>query len=231
MGMAKGPAFGSIKRAKKLDGSMMSMYQEKIILVAVLMAASSLVQAADVDYELRLGGIHSDNVRRSGADGEDETIGFVGIGLDVAHESKRVNFSLHTILDWQHYVNDSFDDEVVGALNADLVLAMIPEVLTWVATNRFGQLQTNPFLSDTADNRGNFNSFSTGPDLLLRFGNRMSFGAGGRITRNDFEKRDIDNDVVSGNAFLSRDLSANRSISLSVTFDDIDYRWSIYGKP
>lgn len=190
--------------------------------VAVIVAGPTAI-GAEIQYELRIGATHSDNVRRSVSANADDTIGFVGGRVDLQHQSRRVNFDLLTDLNYNVYTDDSFDNELTGSMNADFAATLVENVLTWVATDRFGKLQTNPFRADTEENRGNFNNFQTGPELVLRFGSRMSLQAGARYNRSDFEKRETDNDGLGANVGIYRALTPNRNISLSGSYQDVDY--------
>lgn len=179
--------------------------------------------AAEFDYELRAGGTYSDNIGRDSGVEEDGTIAFVGLSTDVTQATRRIDFSLLSDLDFFHYPDTDFDDEVFGAVNADVTLGLVPNLLDWVTTDRFGKLQTDPFGADTPDNRGNFNNFSTGPELTLPLGDRTRLTLGGRYGINSFEERETDNDQITGSIALNRAISRNRSVGLAATYDDIDY--------
>ncbi|WP_405223896.1 outer membrane beta-barrel protein [Lentisalinibacter sediminis] len=194
-----------------------------IFLASLALAAGNTALAAKLDYELRAGGTYSDNIGRDSGAEEEGTIAFVGLSTDVTQATRRIDFSLLSDLDFFHYPDTDFDDEVFGAANADLTLDLIPNLLDWVTTDRFGKLQTNPFGADTPDNRSNFNNFSTGPELTLSLGDRTRLTLGGRYGVNSFEERDTDNDQVTASIALSRAISRNRSVGLTAAYDDIDY--------
>lgn len=179
--------------------------------------------AAEVDYEFRVGALRSDNVARTDVLEIKETIALVGVEADLQYESRRVDASLVTDMEYRNYTDNSFDNEVVGFLFADLNLHLAPDVFSWVFQNRFGNLQTNPFLANTPRNRQDLNRFSTGPDFRLRLGSNTAFELGGRYNSTRYELSDIDNDVLGGRISLVRALSARRSFSLNVTTDRIEY--------
>ena len=181
------------------------------------------VMAAELEYEIRIGASRSDNVARTDTLEIEETIALVGLALDLQHESRRVAASLVTDLEYRNYTDNTFDDEVVGSLNADLELQLAPEVFSWLFQYQFGNLQTNPFLANTAFNRQNVNQFSTGPDLRIRLGSNTALELGGRYHSTRYEISDIDNDVLGSRVSLVRALSPYRSISLNVTADRVEY--------
>jgi len=202
----------------------MSKFARRILtsLVSVTLFATN-VAVADVEYELRVGVSRSDNVARTDTLEIEETIALAGLILDLQHDSRRVEASIVTDLEYRNYTDNTFDDEVVGSLSADLVLHLAPDVLSWVFQDRFGNLQTNPFQANTPENRQNINQFSTGPDLRMRIGSSTAIEVGGRYSSTRYEVSDIDNDVFGGRISLVRALSPRRSVSLNVTTDRFEY--------
>ena len=179
--------------------------------------------AAELEYEVRIGASRSDNIARTDDLEIEETAALAGLVLDVQHESPKVEASLVTDMEYRSYTDDTFDNEVTGSLNADLLVKFAPDVFSWVFQDQFGNLQTNPFQPDTAVNRENINRFATGPDLRIQMGSSTAFELGGRLYINQFEVSDIDNDVLNGRISFVRATSPNRSVSLNVTADRIEY--------
>lgn len=179
--------------------------------------------SADVDYELRIGGTYSDNVGRTESSKESELIAQAGFSIDLNQESRLTEFALLSDIDFNHYTDGSYDDEVVGALNADFALDLVQNFVQWVATNRFGTLQTNPFVSDSVNNRGNFNRFSTGPEITVPLGSRTSLGLGAQYSDTYYEERDSDNDVLSGQISISRAISSRRTLAIAATYEDVSF--------
>ena len=202
---------------------MMSSIVKQTVFVFIGSVLTTYAIGAEVEYEITIGAARSDNVARTDTFEIEETIALLGLALDVQHESRKVEASLVADLEYRNYTDGIFDDEVVGSLYADLELQLAQDVFSWVFENRFGNLVTNPFLANTPVNRQNINRFSTGPDLILRFGSRTALEVGGRYHNTQFEISDIDNDVLGGRVSLVRALSAHRSASLNITTDRIEF--------
>ncbi len=179
--------------------------------------------AAEINYELRGGLTLSDNVNRGRVVKTDDAILSVGGIADITHDSSHVDFDLFADLDVLYYVDNTFNSEVVGALDADLAVDFVQDTLSWVTENRFGTLRTNPLQSGSPGNRENINSFSTGPELDIRFSSVTTLNIGARYRNNAFDVRDTDNDVIAASVSLRRALSRHRTISLNLTQDDVDY--------
>lgn len=194
-----------------------------------LVGARLGVASAEVDYSIWIGAINTDNASRTLDDGIDETITVAGFTLDVANQTRRVNFQLESDLEYQHYGKDTYDSDYVGSISGDVVFQFVPDLLSWVIEERFGKSQSNPFQPDTPDNRENANNFSTGPDLHIRLGSRSSLELGARYQTNNFEIRDIDNEVVGSSISFVRALSPHRTISINAEFDQVDYEETLLG--
>ena len=83
-----------------------------MVLLCSLLASNNA--AADVEYEIRIGAARSDNVARTDTAEIEETIVLVGLELDTRYESRRVEASLVTDLEYRNYTDNTFDNEVVG---------------------------------------------------------------------------------------------------------------------
>jgi len=202
---------------------MMNLLTRAIAVLVLCSLLSTHIVAAEVEYEFRLGASRSDNVLRTDVLELESTIMLAGLQLDLQHATRRVEASLVANLEYRNYTDDTFDDEVIGSLNADLELQLVPDVLSWVVQDRFGGLQTNPFQANTPENRQNINRFSTGPDLRMRLGSNTAVELGGRYHSTRYEISDIDSDVFGGRVSLVRALSPHRSISLNVTTDRFEF--------
>jgi hypothetical protein len=199
-------------------------HKRKRILVAIF-GVTLMVSGVDViaEIEVRVGAERTDNVARTEADQIEETVGVLGLSMDFASESPRIESSVVSDLEYRNYLDDTFDDEVVGSLFADLSLHVAPRTFSWITEYRFGNIQADPFRPDTAENREAVHSISTGPDLTLRFGSVSAVELSGRYHANRFEESEIDSDVISGRLSFIRGLSPHRSLSLNLTGDSVDY--------
>ncbi len=202
---------------------MMKITSKSTITFLLALALSLPCVAAEIEYEIRVGASRSDNIARTDMAEIEETVALFGLELNLQHESRRLEASVVTDLEYRNYTDDTFDNEVVGSLNADLVFQIAPDILSWVIRDQFGNLQTNPFEANTPANRQNINRFSTGPDLIIRMGSVTRVELGGRYFINKYEVSDIDSDVLSGRLSLVRALSPRRSLSLNVTADRIEF--------
>jgi len=193
------------------------------VLTALVCVGSLQAFSADVDYEVRVGAGRSDNVGRTETADIEENIAVVGLKFDLRHQSRRVDLNVNADMEFRDYLKDTFDNEIVGGLSADLIFQIAPDIFDWVFENRFGNLQTNPFEANTPVNRQDINIFSTGPDFHVRLGPRTRLELGSRYSSSHFEISDINNAVVDGQLTLLRAISPNRVLSAALVADRIEF--------
>ncbi len=200
-----------------------------IAVSGILLAATS-ANAVELRNSIRGGVAHSDNIGRDDTGEVSETILTIDGTVNLSHATRVSEFLLQGSLGYRHYLDDTYDGNVVGNMLAAARFTLMPETVTWVFENRFGTLQQNPYQSDTPDNIENINNFSTGPDFHFVIGNVTALDAGARLRVNTFEESDLDNDVLGGNLALVRALSSKRNVSLNYSMDQVDYDDDILGR-
>jgi hypothetical protein len=189
-----------------------------------LLANGALAQDSDhATLDFDLGAQHSDNVSRVKVDEQSDTIGTARVALSFEQDRPRIDTSIDGNLEYNRYFDDSYDDDVVGGVNAALIAALVPERFDWAFEDNYGQIAQNRLAVDTPDNRQSFNYFSTGPDLTLPLGSRFSFLLSGRWSDVYYEDSDEGSENLSGSVALSRLLSERTTLSLNGTVTDIEY--------
>lgn len=184
-------------------------------LIAALLCGQIVIAEDNFEYEIRLGAQHTDNVSRSDANEIDETILTPGAKLSGSKETRRFRGTLDSDFEYQHYLDGTFGDENTSSVNAEAEFDLVEDVLSWVATDSFGVLLSDPFTPEAPDNRENINVFTTGPNLDLNLGARTVLRIGGRFRNAWFEESESDYDELAGSLALIRTLSRNRSLSLN----------------
>ena len=204
-------------------------------LYPLLLAAVGAAGAADAqetaasdrghlrDFGVTVGATRSDNIELTSEDETAGTIGEVGVNLLYSQESRRLQSNVDLNAAYQHYFDGDFDDEVIGGLNGMAVLALVPERFEWFVQDNFGQTRLDPRLAETPNNRENFNYFTTGPDVTLRFGQRTSLRLSGRYSLTSGETATFDGDRYSATLALIRRLSGATAVSLNVRGERLEY--------
>lgn len=208
-------------------------------LLAVLMCRGALAQTAvrppqsnsaastgeGLAFSLSTGASTSDNVRRVPVNEEDGTIAHAGVTLGYETHTRRIDANVDIDAMYDHYIDDTLDDDLVGGIDAQAAFDFVPERFTWTAAENFGQLTSDPFAADTPDNRENINYFTTGPQFVQPLGSTMSLVLSGRFSDTQYEVSNLDNQETGGTLSLERQLSSTGVLSLvadvgSMKFDD-----------
>jgi hypothetical protein len=206
------------------------------ILGAAIAAALALPQAAhsqaavDNTWYLTLeSGIeYTDNVSRAQVDEESETVGIAGLLFGVTTDRPRLDADVAANLQYRKYLDDTFESEVVGGVDALVAYAFIPERFVWVVEDSFTQIASNIAAVDTPDNRENVNFLSTGPDLTIGLTSRTSLQLSGRVSDTYYEERDTDTQGLSGSLALIRQMSDASSVSLNGSVAEVDFDEEVF---
>jgi hypothetical protein len=123
-----------------------------------------------------------------------------------------------------HYLDDTYDSEVIGNLAADARFTLVPERIEWVVADNFGQVLMDPFAPTTPDNRENINVFSTGPGFTLPMGRQNFLRLDGRYSLVSYEESPFDSDSVSAQVAVGHAFSAASRVSLNGRREEISFR-------
>ena len=177
-----------------------------------------------LDFSLQGGGSWSDNVARVPFDEEDGTIARAGARLKYRDVTRRFDSNIDVNAMYEHYTDDTFDDNVIGGADASVIFGIVPERFLWDFQENFGQVTSDPFAATTPENRENINYFSTGPDLILQFGAATSLKVSGRFSDVNYELSNVDNQQTSATVDLTRQSSSSASIGLIGELNRIDFK-------
>ncbi len=174
-------------------------------------------------FGLEAGVEYTDNVSRTNVDEESETIGIAGLTLGITSDRPRLDTDVAAHLEYRKYMDDTYDDEIIGGVDALLSYAFIPDRFSWVLTDNFAQIAQDLSEVDTPDNRENVNYLSTGPDFTLPLGSRTSVQLSGRYSDTYYEERIEDSQGLTGSLALVRQVTAASSVSLNGSMTEVDY--------
>src|SRR5688572_7243769 len=100
--------------------------------LGVSQAANAQVPPERTMYLGLEGGLeYTDNVSRANTNEESETIGIAALTFGVNTDRPRLDADAGAHLEYRKYLDDSYDDEVVGGINGLVSYAFIPQRLLW----------------------------------------------------------------------------------------------------
>jgi hypothetical protein len=185
--------------------------------------AGQAAPGQEFELSFSLGGAWSDNINRQPELEDEGTIGQAGVQLGYSQQSRRLTTDINANVVYEHYFDGVFDDDVVGGADGLLILGIVPERFEWFVQETFGQITSDPFSSNTPENRENINYFTTGPDFTFGLGGAASMRLSGRYSSTTYEVTDLDGERYSGTAALIYQLTGNSALSLNVTGEEIKF--------
>ena len=177
--------------------------------------AESLAYGADVGIG------ESDNVTLVQTDKVSQTIAIADLDFDLKDQSRRFDVDAKGAFSDLDYLQNAYSNQLLGRFDGRADFAIIPERVTWVFTESFGQAQIDPFVAAVPTNLENINYFSTGPDASFRLGPTVFLDLSARYAKSTYETDPFDSNTVLASAAFGRALSAQSSISLNGSFDRV----------
>jgi hypothetical protein len=192
--------------------------------IAALLGFCGAANSEDYQFALRTSAGASDNIAREAFNPKEDVIAEIGLSLAISHESRRFQIEADGDFAYQEFLQDSFDDDLSGGFNGTASLAVIPEYVSWVAVETFGQTRQDLSAGVTPENRENINIFETGPDITIPLPGANDIQVFGRYRTLDYEKTNLDSERRSGGAGLRHNLSKESSIGVNYNKEVVEYK-------
>ncbi len=126
-------------------------------------------QAAEYGYSLEYRGEQRDNTTLVGTNALSDWVNIGGATLylrDPNAQTLRTDIFLDAR--YEDYSKDTVADRTLLTLNSNITWLIVPDGLSWVLEDYFGQISRDVLLADAPSNQRNVNIVSTGPDVSLR---------------------------------------------------------------
>jgi hypothetical protein len=198
--------------------------------LAVLTATEASAQRDDAGFEDRASGSalwvahgESDNIGRTDARlrGSYDALGVL---FEARRVRERLTAGLDTDLQFRQYSLEGLDDEQIGEVEAYADVIIVPERFTWIFGDGFSQGRTDAFSAVGPENRQNINIITSGPEVDVLFGRRVSLSLDGLYTaRKHEETKALDAESLGYEAGLFRETGTTSRWGVVATQDDVDY--------
>jgi Putative beta-barrel porin 2 len=173
----------------------------------------SLTYGADVGIG------ESDNVTLVHTDKVSQTIAITDLNIDFKDQTRRFDVDAKGDFSYLDYLQNAYGNQLIGRFDGRADVALIPERVSWVLTESFGQSQIDPFIAAVPTNLQNINYVATGPDANFRLGPTVFLDLSARYAKTTYQTDPFDSNAVNASAALGRALSAQSSISLNGSFE------------
>src|ERR1700733_2268020 len=180
-------------------------------------------RAESFTYGADVGIGESDNVTLVQTDKVSQTIAIADLDFDLKDQSRRFDVDAKGNFSDLDYLQNAYGNQLVGRFDGRADVSLIPERVTWVLTESFGQAQIDPFVAAVPTNLQNINYVATGPDVALRLGPTIFLDLSARYAKSTYQTDPFDSNTALGSVALGRALSAQSSISLNGTFERVSF--------
>jgi hypothetical protein len=184
--------------------------------------SSTLAQgtrAESLSYGADVGIGESDNVTLVRTDKVSQTIAITDLDIDFKDQTRRFGVDAKGDFSYLDYLQNAYGNQLIGRFDGRADVSLIPERVTWVLTENFGQSQIDPFTAAIPTNLQNVNYVATGPDANFRLGPTVFLDLSARYAKATYQTDPFDSSSVNASAALGRALSARSSISINGSFE------------
>lgn len=158
----------------------------------------------------------TDNIERDADDARSEGLASVGLRFSVLRESPRISADMVGDLSYFSFLDNTFDDELVGSVRGSVNVHVVENFLDLVVEDVFGQTRQDLNSVSSPVNIENVNYFSTGPNLSHElFAGTYVIGTA-RYARMDYEESALGNESQSWTLGIRREFSPSSDVSLNV---------------
>jgi len=190
--------------------------QHAALYAAMLVLLPGTMQAAELDYTLGVSVLHTDNIGLVETNETSDTVVSPELTFNIAQTGSTLQFLAEGAIRYPYYMQDSFDSEVQGAVAGTLNWNILPERISFQATNNLSRQSVNVLNSFVPDNQQQVNVFSAGPTFHARF-NPVTSGQLDLLYTNTYaqESTEFQGDRFSAEAQVERRLNSTDRLTFN----------------
>ncbi len=203
-----------------------TLVMHKFVAVLAATATCLLVQhsaRAEIDLIAEATAGYTNNLLRvpNGDSDVPVTIGVTGTWVET---TRHLTADVRGTVEGTKYLDDNFDEEVLGQLAGTAMWWPVPEQLGLEVTNVYGQISTDPFSPIGPANRQNTNYLSAGPDWFIPIGGRTRAYLGGRYGSTRYEETtDSNSERMTGIVGIDRAVTSSSRLGVQASAETLDY--------
>lgn len=188
------------------------------------MAPSGAALALDIKYDAVASVLHSDNIRLSETGEIDETVVSPQLNFEATQTGSAVQMTVRGNVEYLHYLQNTFDDEVRGELSGHLNWAVVPERIDFVVKDYLSRQPVNVLTSFNPDNQQQINFFIAGPNFYARFNDATRAQLDLRYSNTYAEEtKTFNGDRYSATARVLHEISPSSQLSANLEATQVDF--------
>jgi len=185
--------------------------------VALLAALPGGARAFQLNYEVGVSVLRSDNIALTTTNEKSDTVVSPQLRFDIHQAGSTFDLNGSGQLQYLDYVDGTFDDGFRGGFSGQALWTMIPQRLTWTFEDYLSRQPVDTFAAFTPANEQQANLFVTGPSLFVRMGQSTRGQLDLRYTNSYAEENETFNsDRYNAAVRVLRDLSPTRIIGANL---------------
>jgi len=184
-------------------------------------SSTPITRAPVLSYGVDAGIGESDNVTLAPTDKISQTIATTDVDFAVKEQTRLLDVDAKGDFSYLDYLQNAYNSQLLGRFDGVGNVAIVPDRLTWVVRDDFGQTVIDPYTAVTPNNLENINYVSTGPDLSMRLGGVNFINLSARYARAQYETSPYNSNRALGSVAVGRDVSAGASVSLNADFERV----------
>lgn len=187
---------------------------------AAYLAVASLMpavgHAVELEYDVGVAVMHSDNIGFSETDETSDTVVSPQLSFNAQQNGTALQFLVQGDVRYPHYMDNTFDDEIQGSLFGSLDWIILPERISFQATDSLSRQSVNALNSFVPSNQQQVNVFTAGPTFTARF-NPTTRGQLDLLYTNTYaeESSEFQGDRYSAEGRIERRLNSTDVLSVN----------------
>lgn len=191
---------------------------------ALLLALASPVGAVDVDYQISLSTLSSNNIALSDTDTLDDTVLSPKLRFDVSQAGSALNLKARGEYQYLDYLDDTFGSESRSEFAGQLEWALAPQRMHFVIEDYLSSQPTDVLTAFTPGNQQQVNVFTAGPRFFARLGEVTRAQAELRYSNTWAEEtKAFNGDRYGTAARLLRDIDPSRHVGINAEVSQVNF--------
>lgn len=191
---------------------------------ALLLALALPAAAVDIDYQIGLSTLSSNNVGLNNTDTLDETVLSPQLRFDVTQAGSALNLKARG--EWQYldYLDNAFSNESRSEFAGQLQWALAPQRVDFVVEDYLSNQPTDVLTSFNPGNEQQINVFTAGPRFFARLGATTRAQAELRYSNTWAEKaKEFNGDRYGIAARVLRDIDPSRHLGINAEASQVSF--------
>lgn len=195
-----------------------------VLTSALLLAIASPVGAVDVDYQIGLSALSSNNIALSDTDTVDETVLSPKLRFDISQTGSALNVKARGEYQYLDYLDDTFSNESRTEFAGQLEWALAPQRVHFVIEDYLSSQPTDVLTAFTPGNQQQVNVFTAGPRFFARLGDATRAQAELRYSNTWAEEtKEFNGDRYRVAARLLRDIDPSRHVGINAEVSQVNF--------